>query len=218
MEKALQLFLRWLEVEKGYSSHTVEGYGHDLCEFKAGLSQDIDVKTIEAVHIRRFVVSLYGRNSAATVGRKLSALRTFFKFLLREGLIEIDPIVGIAGPKVGKYIPVFLTVDEVFRLLETPGNSDRFMLRDRAILELLYSTGMRVAELVSRDLSHLDFAGEMLKVTGKGNKERLVPVGRPALEAVRAWFPLREQLILDRARRGRKTEKKALFLNGQGGG
>jgi integrase/recombinase XerC len=217
IEKALTLFLRWLEVEKGYSSHTVAGYGHDLHEFMAGLSEDIDVKGITAVHIRRFVVILYGHNSAATVGRKLSALRTFFKFLIREELLDIDPIVGIAGPKVGKYIPVFLTIDEVFHLLEMPGVGDRFMLRDLAIMELLYSTGMRVAELVSRDISNLDFETEMLRVTGKGNKERLVPVGWPALEAVRAWLPLREQLTLARARRGRKTERKALFLNGQGG-
>ncbi|MBU1233552.1 MAG: tyrosine recombinase XerC [Proteobacteria bacterium] len=217
MDKAFRLFLRWLEVERGYSSHTVEGYGHDLREFRAGLPKDLDVKAIEAIHIRRFVVALYGHNSAATVGRKLSALRTFFRFLLREGFIETDPIIGIAGPKVGKYIPVFLTVDEMFRLLETPDRKDRFMLRDLAILELLYSTGMRVAELVSRDILNLDFETEMLRVTGKGNKERLVPVGRPALEAVRGWLPLREQLILDRARRGRKTEREALFLNGQGG-
>ncbi len=217
MDKAFKLFLRWLEVEKGYSSHTVDGYGHDLQEFIAGLSEDLDVNAIEGLHIRRFVVALYGHNSAATVGRKLSALRTFFKFLLREELIDTDPIVGIAGPKIGKYIPVFLTVDEVFRLLETPEKKDRFMLRDLAILELLYSTGMRVAELVSRDISNLDFETEMLRVTGKGNKERLVPVGRPALEAVRAWLPLREQLTLARARRGRETERDALFLNGQGG-
>jgi len=217
IEKALTLFLRWLEVEKGYSAHTLAGYGHDLHEFMAGLGKDIDVKAIESVHIRRFVVALYGHNGAATVGRKLSALRTFFKFLLREELLDSDPIVGIAGPKVGKYMPVFLTIDEVFRLLEMPDRRDRFMLRDLAIMELLYSTGMRVAELVSRDISNLDFKTEMLRVTGKGNKERLVPVGWPALEAVRAWLPMREQLTLDRARRGRKTEREALFLNGQGG-
>lgn len=217
MDETIPTFLRWLEVEKGYSSHTVEGYGHDLGEFAAGLPQGIDIAAIEPVHVRRFVVGLYGHNRAATVGRKLSALRTFFKFLLKEELRDTDPIVGIAGPKIGKHMPVFLTVDEVFRLLETPGRKDRFMLRDQAILELLYSTGMRVAELVSRDIATLDFETEMLKVTGKGNKERLVPVGRPALEAVRAWLPMREQLILDRARRGRETEKEALFLNGQGG-
>jgi integrase/recombinase XerC len=212
----IPLFLRWLEVEKGYSVHTVTGYGRDLSGFAETLPEDLEPGMLEAVHVRRFVVSLHGQNSAATVGRKLSALRTFFKFLLREHLIKDDPIAGIAGPKVGKYLPVFLTVDEVFLLLETPGKKDRFMLRDRAILELLYSTGMRVAELVSRDILSLDFATEMLKVRGKGNKERLVPVGRPALEAMRAWLPLREQLIADRARRGREVEREALFLNGRG--
>jgi len=217
MEKMLQLFLRWLEVEKGYSEHTVSGYGRDISAFISGLPELITACELEAVHVRRFVVSLHGHNSAATVGRKLSALRTFFRFLRQERHIEHDPAAGIAGPKIGKYLPAFLTVDEVFSLLETPNAKDRFMLRDRAILELLYSTGMRVAELVSRDSLHLDFATEMLKVRGKGNKERLVPVGRVALDAVQNWLPQREQLIADRARRGRKVEKKALFLNVRGG-
>ena len=217
MNSLVELFLRWLEVEKGYSEHTVSGYGHDLSEFTSGLAKEMNVRDIEAFHIRRFVVSLHGHNSTATVGRKLSALRTFFKFLQREHHIKHDPITGIAGPKVGKYLPTFLTVDEVFSLLETPEANDRFMLRDRAILELLYSTGMRVAELVSRDILNLDFTTEMLRVRGKGNKERLVPVGRPALEAIQNWLPSRDQLIADRARRGHKVEKEALFLNVRGG-
>lgn len=216
MDKKIIAFLTWLDVEKGYSQHTVTGYGRDLSEFAASLDDDLDVACIGAVHVRRFVVSLHGNNSAATVARKLSTLRTFFKFLLREKCIVNDPIVGIAGPKVSKYLPVFLTVDEVFALLEAPSPKDRFMLRDCAMLELLYSTGMRVAELVSRDILNLDFESEMLRVRGKGNKERLVPVGRPALEAIRAWLPLREQLITDRARRGRNVERDALFLNGRG--
>jgi len=217
MNNFIKKFLRWLEVEKGYSEHTLSGYGHDLSEFTSGLTRGISVNSIEDIHIRRFVVSLHGHNSAATVARKLSALRTFFKFLQREHHIKNDPIAGIAGPKVGKYLPTFLTVDEVFSLIEAPAAKDRFMLRDRAILELLYSTGMRVAELVSSDIMNLDFATEMLKVRGKGNKERLVPVGRPALEAIQNWWSLRDQLIADRARRGHKVEKDALFLNVRGG-
>ena len=216
MNSFIEVFLRWLEVEKGYSEHTLSGYGRDLSEFTSGLPDGLKVREIEDIHIRRFVVSLHGHNSAATVGRKLSALRTFFKFLQREHHITNDPIAGIAGPKVGKYLPTFLSIDEVFLLLETPSAKDRFMLRDVAILELLYSTGMRVAELVSRDISNLDFTAEMLRVRGKGNKERLVPVGRPALEAIHNWQPLRDQLIADRARRGHKVEKDALFLNVRG--
>ena len=214
---AIRSFLSWLETEKGYSSHTVEGYGRDLREFQDSLPEAVELAAIEGIHIRRFVVSLHGHNGAATVARKLSALRSFFKYLVSRKIIANDPIVGISGPKVGKHMPVFLTVDEVFSLLEAPGKKDRFMLRDIAILELLYSTGIRVAELVSTDLLSLDFSSEMLRVTGKGNKERLVPVGRPAAHAVQQWLGLRDQLIADRSRRGRKVEKDALFLNGRGG-
>ncbi len=214
---AIKSFLSWLETEKGYSSHTIQGYGRDLLSFQDSLSEDIELADIEAIHIRRFVVSLHGHNGAATVGRKLSALRSFFKYLVRKKILADDPVSGISGPKVGKHMPVFLTVDEVFSLIEAPGKKDRFMLRDVAILELLYSTGMRVAELVSTDLLNLDFRSEMLRVTGKGNKERLVPVGRPAAHAAQQWLPLRDQLIADRSRRGREVEKNALFLNGRGG-
>ena len=216
IDSYINAFLIWLEVEKGYSPNTISGYGHDLSEFAATLEKDLDIKSIDIFHIRRFVVSLYGHNGASTVARKLSALRTFFKFVLREKIISNDPVCDITGPKIGKYLPTFLTVDEVFLLLETPGKKDRYMLRDLAILELLYSTGMRVAELVSRNLLNLDFTTEMLRVRGKGNKERLVPVGRPALEAVSAWTGQRDQLIADRAKRGRPVEKEALFLNGRG--
>ncbi len=214
---AIKSFLSWLGTEKGYSSHTIEGYGRDLREFQGSFPETVKLTAIEAIHIRRFVVSLHGHNGAATVARKLSALRSFFKYLVEKKIITSDPIAGISGPKVGKHMPVFLTVDEVFSLLEAPGKKDRFMLRDIAILELLYSTGMRVAELVSTDLLSLDFRSEMLRVTGKGNKERLVPVGRPAAHAVQQWLGLRDQLIADRSRRGREVEKDALFLNGRGG-
>jgi len=214
---AIKSFLGWLEAEKGYSSHTIQGYGRDLLGFQESLGEGIELAAIETIHIRRFVVSLHGHNGAATVGRKLSALRSFFKYLVRKKIIAHDPIAGIAGPKVGKHMPVFLTVDEVFALIDAPSKKDRFMLRDIAILELLYSTGIRVAELVSTDLLNLDFASEMLMVTGKGNKERLVPVGSPAAHAVQQWLGLRDQLIADRSRRGREVERDALFLNGRGG-
>ncbi|MEE4240587.1 MAG: site-specific tyrosine recombinase/integron integrase [Desulfopila sp.] len=216
MKRHFEVFRRWLAVEKGYSSHTVEGYMRDIVEFASHTGENVSAECVSSVEIRSFVVSLHGKNSSASVARKLSALRTFFRFLQRENIIIEDPIAGISSPKIGKTIPVFLTVDEVFQLLEEPGKHDRFMLRDRAILELLYSTGIRVAELVSRDISDLDFTTEVLSVRGKGSKERLVPVGRPAREAVSAWLFQRDQLMQDRAKRGRDVEKSALFLNGQG--
>ncbi len=217
MKKIIEDFVTWLEMEKGYSVHTVMGYKIDLEGFIKHLEVGSDVTSITAMDVRKYVVSLHGKNKSSTVARKLSTLRTFFKYLQRQKRISHDPVVGLVGPKMGRAIPVFLTVDEVFSLLEAPGAKDRFMLRDKAILELLYSTGMRVAELVSRDLEDLDFKTGVLRVRGKGNKERLVPVGPPALEAVRAFLPQRNQLIKERAGRGREPELQALFLNGRGG-
>lgn len=217
MIKSITLFVRWLEVEKGYSAHTVSGYTRDLQEFTSFIGEDPKVSDIGAANVRSFVVSLHGRNSAATVSRKLSALRTFFRYLQRQKRIAADPLTGITGPKIGRAIPVFLTVDEAFALLEAPGPKDTFRLRDQAMLELLYSTGMRVSELVSRDIPDLDFNEEVLRVRGKGNKERIVPVGRPALEALKAWLSQRQQLLVDRAARGKSAVTKALFLNNRGG-
>ncbi|MFT5698904.1 MAG: tyrosine recombinase XerC [Desulforhopalus sp.] len=217
MIKTIKIFTRWLEIEKGYSKHTVSGYKRDILEFSATLDEGHGINSICVADIRRFVVGLHGRNSGATVARKLSALRTFFRFSLREKLIDVDPVSSIAGPKVGSYIPVFLTVDETFALLEAPTAKDTYRARDRAILELLYSTGMRVSELVTRDLVDLDFKEEMLTVRGKGDKERMVPVGAPAIEAVDSWLGQRLQLIEKRAGRGRPVERDALFLNGRGG-
>ncbi len=216
MNRAIDRFTRWLETEKGYSLHTVSAYRSDIVEFAKTLPQGCPPADIDATAIRNFIVSLYGRNNAASVGRKLSTLRTFCRFLFREKIMKGDPLAGITGPKIGRAIPVFLTVDEVFSLLEAPKKDNGLYLRDRAILELLYSTGIRVAELASRDLIDLDFEGEMLRVRGKGNKERLVPVGLPAMEAVIAWLPQRQQLITARQGRGRSVEKDALFLNGRG--
>lgn len=228
MIKIIEMFTRWLATEKGYSEHTVSGYRRDLHEFQQHLSESgrnvkqgskaksITPDDITSTYVRKFIVSLHGRNGAATVARKISALRTFFRFSQRHKLIKQDPLAGITGPKIGRFIPVFLTVDETFALLEVPGEKDSYSLRDRAILELLYSTGMRVSELVSRNVIDLDFTEEVLTVRGKGKKERLVPVGRPAIEAVRCWLPERLQLIQQRAGRGRDVEKEALFLNGRG--
>jgi len=228
MIKTIEIFTRWLATEKGYSEHTVTGYQRDLREFLGHLNvnkhrseqekktKSVSPDEITSSHIRKFIVSLHGHNSPATVARKISALRSFFRFAQRRKVVKSDPLIGVTGPKVGRFIPVFLTVDETFALLEAPGAQDTYAIRDRAILELLYSTGMRVSELVSRDMGDLDFTEEVLTVRGKGNKERLVPVGRPAIEAVRGWLPQRSQLIAERAGRGRTVENKALFLNGRG--
>jgi integrase/recombinase XerC len=127
-----------------------------------------------------------------------------------------DPLAGVAVPKLAKYIPVFLTVDEVFSLLEEPGKQDTFRLRDCAVMELIYSTGMRVSEVVSGNMDDIDFATGMVRVKGKGSKERIVPFGNPAAEALHKWFHQRDQLTVDRIRRGHEAEREAVFLNSRG--
>lgn len=210
-------FAQWLSTEKAYSDNTVDGYCRDVREFCAFLGEEDALTGIDAQRVRAYVYSLNRRNKSASVARKLSALRTFFRFLMRRRLLHSDPATGVCGPQQEKYIPVFMTVDEVFALLEMPGDSDPFSARDRAIMELLYSTGMRVAELASLNMDQLDFPAGMVRVRGKGRKERMVPMGRPAIEAIRVYLPQREALSAARVARGKTMEREAVFLNGQGG-
>ena len=212
----IEPFLSWLLVEKGYSPHTADSYQRDLREFIRFCGDDCAPEQVTALTVRAFVATLYATNAAASVARKLSTLRTFFSFLRRRGGLAADPLAGVVGPKRGRHIPAFLTVDEVFALIEAPTAADRYWRRDRAAMELLYSTGMRVSELVAANLADFDWAAEMVRVRGKGNKERLIPFGRAAHEALRQYLPERESLILARAARGRETERQALFVNGRG--
>ena len=216
LSQQVDKFSSWLEVEKGYSNHTVDGYVRDVKEFFRFLTGKKQDDNVTPENIRLFVASLYSTNSSSSVGRKLSSLRTFFRYLSREGVFTSDPLSGIANPKGVKHIPVFLTVDEVFSLLEEPGENDTFAKRDIAIMEFMYSTGMRVSELVSRNINDLDFETGMVRVTGKGRKERVVPFGTAAVEALRLYFSLRSELIQLRILRGNPPEKDALFLNSRG--
>lgn len=211
-----QQFCRWLEVEKGYSPHTVSSYGLDLSEFIDFIGTETVAEAVDGRQVRAYVYSLSGKNKSSSVARKLSALRSFFRYLIREQHVAHDPLAAISMPKQEKNIPVFMTVDEVFSLLEMPTEADTFAARDRAILEILYSTGLRVAELVGLDMDRLDFASGMLRVVGKGSRERLVPVGNPALDALASYLPQRNQLILERAGRGQTPERNAIFLNSRG--
>ncbi len=212
----VEKFAAWLTVEKGFSNHTVSAYTSDIREFLSFDGQEAEVTAIDADRVRRFVSSLYLRCSSASVARKLSALRTFFHYLRREDVVTHDPLAGVVNPRLARQIPVFLTVDEVFCLLDEPDRRDRFAARDRAIMELIYSTGMRVSELVSRNMEDLDLETGMVRVRGKGGKERIVPFGSAAAAALEEWFPQRDTLIMDRVARGHEPEQEALFLNGRG--
>lgn len=216
-EEYLSRFMKWLEVEKGYSHHTVSNYKRDIEEFFCFSETTLKLDAIEHSFVRSYVYHLNSRCKSSSVARKLSALRTFFRFLLKENVVKHDPFSAVSMPRQGKYMPVFLTVDEVFSLLEEPGDHDTFASRDRAILELLYATGIRVAELVGLDVQRVDFDDGMLKVSGKGNRQRVVPMGDPAVEMVRAYLPQRLALTTARVKRGHKPEENALFLNSRGG-
>ncbi|MDO5674497.1 MAG: tyrosine recombinase XerC [bacterium] len=212
----LPAFTNWLQTEKDYSPHTVAAYLRDLNEFFVFSGRQADNTELSPDLLRFFTASLYGRNAASSVARKLSALRTFFRYLQREQILATDPLAGVAGPKQGKSIPVFLTVDEVFALLEAPDNQDRFFRRDRAIMECLYSTGMRVSELTAGNREDYDFNTEMVRVLGKGKKERLIPFGSTAKEALLQYQNERTQVEQACAAGNRPWEREAMFLSGRG--
>jgi len=212
----IERFIKWLTDEKGYSRHTITNYERDLREFAGLAGREMDISEIDARTIRDYVYSLNITNKSSSVARKLSALRTFFKFLEQENLVRQNPMGSISMPKQEQHIPVFLSVDEVFALLEAPGADDTFGARDRAVLELLYSTGMRVSELVSCNMTNLDLDNEMVRVRGKGNRERLVPMGEPAIKSLRAYFARRDELLRNRLQQGKKIDRDAVFLNSRG--
>ncbi|MGW8287003.1 MAG: tyrosine recombinase XerC [Desulfobulbales bacterium] len=212
----IKRFITWLKDEKGYSPHTVSNYLRDLNQFAEQAGREIAIDAIDTPIIRSYIYSLNIRNKSSSVARKLSALRTFFRFLEHENLIPDNPMASISMPKQEQHIPVFLSVDEVFALLEAPGQGESFAARDRAILELLYSTGMRVSELVSCNMANLDFETEMVMVRGKGNRERLIPFGAQAVKSLRVYLTEREELLRKRLQQGKKFDQNSLFLNSRG--
>lgn len=223
-EEPVKAFIKYLKDQKGYSQHTVRSYYVDLSQFfkfvKAKISfaqgEKILVNTdiIDRSLIRQYIGTLYGHLKKTTVARKLSAIRSFFLFLEKSGVIRENPASDILTPKLGKYIPSYLSVDEVFRLLKRPEQQKPLGLRDLAVMEVLYSCGLRVGELESMNISSIDFEERLIKITGKGNKERIVPIGRQALNAVNAYMDATQYL---RKNEGAEIQDAPLFLNFRGG-
>ena len=217
MEDYIRKFMNYLGIERNLSSHTLKSYQGDLRQFSLFLKSGATLNQIDYLTIREYLAYLQGVGvSRRTVSRKLSCLRSFFKFLCREGYLASDPTAGVRSPRLDKKLPKFLDLSEVTKLVEAPSGDEVLGLRDRAILETLYSTGMRVSELVSLNAGRIDFIGGVLKVMGKGRKERLTPIGESALEAIRKYLEKRPQL-LRRRKRGISKDKDALFLNNWGG-
>ena len=204
MDRYIEKYIRYLEIEKNASPYTILNYRKDLDEFKKFLGET-PVENADYLTLRKFLSVLKEKGlKSRSISRKLSCLRSFFRFLNREELLKNDPTSAISSPKLERYLPIFLTEDEVTRLIESPDSKDLSGLRDRAVLETFYSTGMRISELVGLKVENVDFFSGVVKVMGKGKKERLVPIGDKALRAVRDYL------------QQRKKEAQAVFLNKNG--
>jgi tyrosine recombinase XerC len=209
MQRYIDKFMNYMKVEKNASAHTITNYTIDLNVFKDFLGGK-EIETVDHLSLRRYLAELRAKNySKRTVARKLASLRSFFRFLFREGHIKKNPITAVLTPKLDKKLPVFLDTAQIDKLLSAPTDKNLAGLRDRALLETLYSTGIRVSELVGLDLSDIDFISGVIKVLGKGHKERVVPIGEPALAAIRKYA--------DKRADEKVNDKDAVFLNKSGG-
>jgi integrase/recombinase XerC len=210
----LRDFLDYLRLNRNASAHTVDAYQSDVAQYLAFLAAHLDVPEpnlepghVELATIRAYMAELYRQGqSRASVARKLSALRTFGRFLRREGWIDADPSAHAVAPKREQRVPAHLSIDEMSQLLEVPDATSSLGRRDRAILELFYASGLRLSELVGLDLEDVDLQGRMVRVLGKGSKERLVPFNSTTQQALRTWYK-------DRAALARGD---ALFVNARG--
>jgi integrase/recombinase XerD len=214
----LEEFLNWLTVERGRAASTVSGYRRDVVNFLEWLgSTEEHLLTTKERDITAYVAHLKHANRApSTVARATVAIRSFFRFLAAEKMIETDPGASVEVPNVPRGLPKALTLQQIESLLASPVGEDPASHRDRAILEVLYGCGLRIGELVALSLVDVDLDGELLRVFGKGRRERIVPLGRPAHAAVSQWMSgLGRDAVLSR-RTGFTQAEDALFLNQRG--
>ena len=205
MDRYIKKFLSYLEIERNYSPHTLKNYKIDIEEFSKSIEQT-PVEGIDYLTLRKYLAQIRTKEyRPRTLARKISALRSFFRFLQRESYIKENPAALLQTPKLDKLLPKFLSESEMNEFLESPKTDTEFGKRDRAILETLYSAGMRVSELVGLNVSHVDLFSNMAKVSGKGKKERLVPLGSKAVDSIQEYLSARKH-----------NNKEALFLNKNG--
>lgn len=218
LNESIQRFLKHLETERGLSPHTLRSYAADLKQFRLFVEQkegkeDVAVDKVNHYHVRSFISFLHEDHKKSSLARKLAALRSFFRYFVKTGRLEENPAELIFSSKLDKRVPVFFSVDEAFALMEGPNKSTVLGLRDRAMLELLYSSGLRRSELTSLNRGDVDFASGLVRVTGKGRKQRIVPVGEAAVKALKAYLQRVHELLP----KGRGTDRDALFVNNRGG-
>jgi len=212
MDGAVAAFLRHLDRERNASPHTIRAYGEDLAQFCAYLEDELQrlprPKDVDHLLIRGFLARLHREGKSKTsAARKLAVLRTFFRYLAREGVLKRNPARPLVSPRLERRLPPHLSEADVAGILAVPGDGDS-ALRARAILELLYATGIRCGELVGLDLDALDMPGGLVRVLGKGSKERIVPFGGAAREALRSYLPARSRA---------RPRTPAVFVNARGG-
>lgn len=216
MRKEIDEFCRYLNIERNVSSHTLDAYRTDLEMFREFLAKElgpaITVETVSHLMIRRYLARLTIDHAKSTLGRKLAAIRSFFKYLMREGRVRKNPAELVSTPKKEKKVPYHLDIDEVTALVTAPTGSDVLSLRDRAILETLYSSGLRVSELTGLDIGGVDLCEGLVRVLGKGGKERIVPLGSLARAAISDYLAARKNppydaALLVNARGGRLTSR-----------
>jgi len=206
-QKYLAGFLAWLRNEKQYSELTVENYSRDLAHLFE-LSSDIPLADLKTHHIRRYIAKLHSQGlGGRSLARMLSAWRGFFNYLLRDHGLTGNPCAGLRAPKSPKTLPQALSPDEATRMVDLPTDTPE-AIRDKAMFELFYSSGLRLAELVGLDPEQLDLNAGEVRVTGKGNKTRIVPLGHFAIDALRSWLSVRDQLA--------KSDEVALFVGQRG--
>lgn len=212
MDAHLSSFLNYLRVEKGLSDNTLQAYRRDMEKFVAFAGKrKLHVTEVRREHVVDFLRLLYrSKLDSRSVARHLVTIRHFFRFSLAEGIVSDDPAATIESPKFRQSLPEFLSLEEVDRLLRQPDTSDLVGLRDKAMIELMYSTGLRVSELCGLQIADLSVDPGCLRCIGKGNKERLVPVGRQALEAVQKYLREARPKLL------RESISGYLFVNQQG--
>ena len=211
-QSEIAAFLDFCRIEKGLSHNSIEAYHRDLAKFAAHWPADMDAAALTTEHLREYLGWLYRSGlQSRSIARHLTTLRNFSAFLLREGRTAKDPTALLGLPRQWKSLPKYVNLSEINRLLEAPDLTKPTGVRDRAMLELLYATGLRVSELCQVQVSDLDSELGVVRVTGKGGRQRLVPVGRPALAAVAGYCDgARRQLLRGRA-------SKYLFVTARGG-
>ncbi len=213
MEEFLDKYIRYLEIERNLSPYTVRNYSTDILHFINFLNAE-EVQSLEKIDhiiVRNYLGQLLDAGTVrASISRKMSALRSFFRYLNREGLIDNEPLNRVSGPKKEKRLPSFLTSEEIHSLLSAPDISTPQGFRDRAILELLYAAGLRISEMASLDERSVDLSSRQIRVWGKGSKERMVLMGEPAANSVKQYLDYAREKLLG------NEDSNALFLNRYG--